>query len=116
MFGPLGVLEMLMIFFVALIVFGSRKLPELGRTLGKALAEFKKATDELKSTIEREVQLDEQKQLIAQVVQIPPAGVVVSRGEPVTAAAPVTPVATPAAPAETPSGPGIDPSVPAHVD
>jgi sec-independent protein translocase protein TatA len=109
MFGPLGVPEMLMIFFVALIVFGPRKLPELGRTLGKALGEFKKATDELKTTIEREVQIDEQKRLIAQVVQIPPAGVVVSRGEPVAAAAP-------AAPTETPSGPGIDPSVPSHVD
>jgi len=120
MFGPLGVPEMLMIFFVALIVFGPRKLPELGRTLGKALGEFKKATDELKTTIEREVQLDEQKRLIAQVVQIPPEGVVVSRGEPVAAAAPSAPIvpseAPPVAANETPSGPGIDPSVPARID
>ncbi|MEA2570997.1 MAG: sec-independent protein translocase protein TatA [Acidobacteriota bacterium] len=115
MFGPLGVPEMLMIFFVALIVFGPRKLPELGRTLGKALGEFKKATDELKTTIEREVQIDEQKRLIAQVVQIPPEGSVVSRGEPQPAAAAVTapPVA---APSETPSGPGIDPSTPARAE
>jgi TatA/E family protein of Tat protein translocase len=107
MFGPLGVPEMLMIFFVALIVFGPRKLPELGRTLGKALGEFKKATDELKNTIEREVQIDEQKQLIAQVVAIPPEGVSVSRAEP----RPVETVAT-----TTPAGPGIDPSTPARID
>ena len=52
MFG-LGVPEILLIMVVALIVFGPRKLPEIGRTLGKALAEFRKATDDLKSTIER---------------------------------------------------------------
>jgi TatA/E family protein of Tat protein translocase len=115
MFGPLGVPEMLMIFFVALIVFGPRKLPELGRTLGKALGEFKKATDELKTTIEREVQIDEQKRLIAQVVQIPPEGSVVSRGEPQAAAAPVTEPPAPA-PSETPSGLGIDPSTPARTE
>jgi TatA/E family protein of Tat protein translocase len=115
MFGPLGVPEMLMIFFVALIVFGPRKLPELGRTLGKALGEFKKATDELKTTIEREVQIDEQKRLIAQVVQIPPEGSVVSRGEP-QPAAPVTAPPAMSAPSETPSGPGIDPSTPARTE
>jgi len=115
MFGPLGVPEMLMIFFVALIVFGPRKLPELGRTLGKALGEFKKATDELKTTIEREVQIDEQKRLIAQVVQIPPEGSVVSRGEPQPVAAAVTAPPTPAL-SETPSGPGIDPSTPARIE
>ena len=55
MFGSLGLPELLLIFVVALIVFGPRKLPEIGRTLGKALGEFKKATDDLKNTIEREV-------------------------------------------------------------
>jgi TatA/E family protein of Tat protein translocase len=59
MFGSLGLPELLLIFAVALIVFGPRKLPEIGRTLGKALGEFKKATDDLKSTIEREVHLEE---------------------------------------------------------
>ena len=117
MFGPLGVPEMLMIFFVALIVFGPRKLPELGRTLGKALGEFKKATDELKSTIEREVQIDEQKRLIAQVVQVPPEGSVVSRGEPLASAPVATASAAPApAISEVPSGPGVDPSTPARIE
>jgi TatA/E family protein of Tat protein translocase len=62
MFGSLGFPELLMIFVVALIVFGPRKLPELGRTLGKALGEFKKATDELKNTIEKEVRVEELKE------------------------------------------------------
>ena len=63
MFGSLGVPELLLIFAVVLIVFGPRKLPEIGRTLGKALGEFRKATDDLKSTIEREVRLEELKKI-----------------------------------------------------
>lgn len=62
MFG-LGVPELILIFVVALIVFGPKRLPEIGRTIGKTLAEFKKATDELKSTVEREVRLDELRQI-----------------------------------------------------
>ena len=84
MFGPLGIPELLLIFFVALIVFGPKKLPEIGRTLGKALGEFKKATDDLKNTIEREVQIDEQRQIAPHIV---PAPEVVSRNEPVNAVA-----------------------------
>ena len=63
MFGSLGFPELILIFIVALIVFGPKRLPEIGRTLGKALGEFKKATDDLKNTIEREVQVEELKQL-----------------------------------------------------
>ena len=46
MFGSLGVPELLLIFVVILIVFGPRRIPEIGRTLGKALGEFRKATDD----------------------------------------------------------------------
>ena len=63
MFGSLGVPELLLIFVVILIVFGPRRIPEIGRTLGKALGEFRKATDDLKNTIEREVRLEELKQI-----------------------------------------------------
>jgi TatA/E family protein of Tat protein translocase len=63
MFGSLGIPEMILIFIVALIVFGPKRLPEIGRTIGKALGEFKKATDDFKSTIEREVHVEEIKQL-----------------------------------------------------
>lgn len=82
MFGSLGFPELILIFFVALLVFGPRKLPEIGRTLGKALGEFKKATDELKNSIEREVHADEFKQITPHIV---PAPQVVSRDEPVNA-------------------------------
>jgi TatA/E family protein of Tat protein translocase len=68
MFGSLGVPELLLIMVVALIVFGPRKLPEIGRTLGKALGEFRKATDDLKNTIEREVRVEELKQIGPSVV------------------------------------------------
>ena len=50
--GSLGVPELIIIFVVALIVFGPKKLPELGNSLGKGLAEFRRASNELKSTIE----------------------------------------------------------------
>ncbi|MBC9784802.1 twin-arginine translocase TatA/TatE family subunit [Heliobacillus mobilis] len=48
----IGVPEMLLILFVALIVFGPGKLPELGRSLGKSINEFKKATSDVKSTLQ----------------------------------------------------------------
>ena len=53
--GPLGVPELIVVFVIALLVFGPRRLPELGRTLGKALGEFRKASNELKSVVEEEV-------------------------------------------------------------
>ena len=59
MFGSIGMPEMLIILVIALIIFGPRKLPELGRSLGKSLAEFKKASNELKSTLEEEIRLEE---------------------------------------------------------
>jgi len=51
--------ELIIIFVIALIIFGPRKLPELGRSLGKSIAEFKKASNELKSTLEEEIRLEE---------------------------------------------------------
>src|SRR5438094_8602540 len=53
--GQLGFSEMLVIFIVALLVFGPKKLPELGKSLGKGIREFRKATDELKSSWEEQV-------------------------------------------------------------
>jgi len=51
----LGMPEMIFIFLLALVLFGPKKLPELGRQLGKALAEFKKASNEFKSQLEMEM-------------------------------------------------------------
>ena len=53
--GPVGVPEMVVIFLVALVLFGPKKLPELGRTLGKAISEFRRAQSELKATFDREL-------------------------------------------------------------
>jgi TatA/E family protein of Tat protein translocase len=61
MFGSIGMPELIIIFVIALIIFGPRKLPELGRTLGKSLSEFRKASNDLRNTLEEEIRLDEQK-------------------------------------------------------
>ena len=61
MLGSIGMPELIIIFVIALIIFGPRKLPELGRSLGKSLSEFKRASNELKSTLEEEIRLDEQR-------------------------------------------------------
>ncbi len=60
--GSLGMQEIIVIFVLALIIFGPRKLPEIGKSLGKGLQEFKKASNDLKRTWEEEVQLDKEKE------------------------------------------------------
>ena len=59
MFG-LGMQELIVIFVIALIIFGPRKLPELGRSLGRGIAQFKRATQDVKESIETEIQETEQ--------------------------------------------------------
>ncbi|MBK9166089.1 MAG: twin-arginine translocase TatA/TatE family subunit [Bryobacterales bacterium] len=53
--GPLGWQETVFIFLLALLIFGPKKLPELGKTIGKAMTEFRRASSELKSTFDREM-------------------------------------------------------------
>ena len=61
MFGSIGMPELIIIFVIALIIFGPRKLPELGKSLGRSLNEFKRASNELKSTLEDEIRVEEQR-------------------------------------------------------
>jgi Tat protein translocase TatB subunit len=56
MFGTLGGPELFLIFVVALIVFGPRKLPDIGKSLGKMMSEFRRASNDFRSTIETEVE------------------------------------------------------------
>jgi len=67
--GSLGMQEIVIIFIIALIVFGPRKLPDLGKTIGKGLAEFKKASNELKQTWEDEVSLDKEKAEMNEIIE-----------------------------------------------
>lgn len=62
MFGSIGMPELIVIFVIALIIFGPRKLPELGKSLGRSIAEFKRASNELRNTLEEEIKVDEQRQ------------------------------------------------------
>jgi sec-independent protein translocase protein TatA len=71
MFGSLGMPELIVIFIIALIIFGPRKLPELGKSLGRSLSEFRRASNELRSTLEEEVRIEDQK--AAAVRTTPPA-------------------------------------------
>ena len=67
--GSLGMQEIIVIFVLALIIFGPRKLPELGKSLGKGLAEFKKASNELKQTWEEEVRLEKEKESMSEILK-----------------------------------------------
>jgi TatA/E family protein of Tat protein translocase len=79
----LGFPEMIFIFFVALVIFGPKKLPEIGRQIGKALNEFKRASNEFKSQIESEISqidLENQRQILPP--SQPPAGAVAALPKP----------------------------------
>ena len=61
MFGSIGGTELLIILVIALVVFGPKRLPELGRTIGKGLGEFRRASNDLKRSLEDEISLDERR-------------------------------------------------------
>jgi TatA/E family protein of Tat protein translocase len=88
MFGNLGMGELIVVFTIALLIFGPRKLPELGKSLGKSIAEFKRASNELRNTLEEEIRLEDQRES----AKIPASAS--------TTSAPSAPVETPA-PAQT---------------
>jgi sec-independent protein translocase protein TatA len=100
MFGSIGMPELILIFVVALLVFGPKKLPELGRSLGKGLAEFKKASDDLKKTIENEI--EQGKQEAAEVKKsVAEVRTTLTAAPPLEAARPESPAPETRAPEET---------------
>ncbi|MGD8896809.1 MAG: twin-arginine translocase TatA/TatE family subunit [Acidobacteriota bacterium] len=84
MFGTLGGPELFLIFVVALIVFGPRKLPEIGKSLGKMMSEFRRASNDFRSTIESEVESEK----IRESMRIEPPKV--EKVDKATSAAPAT--------------------------
>ncbi len=60
--GSIGIQEMIVIFVIALIVFGPKKLPEIGKSLGKGIAEFKKASNDLVNSWEKDVEAEKAKE------------------------------------------------------
>jgi TatA/E family protein of Tat protein translocase len=86
--------ELVIILVIALIIFGPRKLPELGRSLGRSIGEFKKASNELRSTLEEEIRLEEQRDQRASM-----------RAEQDTAIAGAVPPSSETAPGVTPAPP-----------
>jgi TatA/E family protein of Tat protein translocase len=71
MFGSIGMPELIIILVIALIIFGPRKLPELGKSLGRSLNEFKKASQDLQNTLEQEIKIEEEKEKEAKVAPKP---------------------------------------------
>lgn len=121
MFGTLGGPELFLIFVVALIVFGPRKLPEIGKSLGKMMAEFRKASNDFRSTIESEVEAEKIRESMRidtpHVDPLPPITAPTTTTEP-GAAAPAADPAT-AIPAtdplaggypDTPAGSAVEPA------
>src|SRR5437762_9271959 len=114
MFGTLGGPEVILILVVALIVFGPRRLPEIGKSVGKMLAEFRKASNDFKRTIEDEVEAERLREIdtarAAPAPPIPAAPPVAAEGSPVAAEAPhVEQPSPPAVSREEPVPPPIEP-------
>jgi sec-independent protein translocase protein TatB len=104
MFGPLGTMEILFILVLALLVFGPRRLPEVGRTIGKALGEFRRATTDLKRSVNAELALEEERPLPRR--PSPPRGL---EGAEAGAAAPAVRPAAGSQP-RSPAAPVLDPA------
>jgi sec-independent protein translocase protein TatA len=95
MFGSIGMPELVIILVIALIIFGPRKLPELGRSLGRSIGEFKKASNELRSTLEEEIRIEETREQKAAIREEQNSAVAAASINPTPTVATPPPAATP---------------------
>jgi len=102
MFGPIGGPELLLILVIALIVFGPRKLPEIGKSMGKMMAEFRRASNEFKRTIEDEVEAEKHSPPPPTSTPAPPATEVPGSDAPVPPVEAAPPAAEPEMTAPSP--------------
>ncbi|MBI4888909.1 MAG: TatA/E family twin arginine-targeting protein translocase [Acidobacteria bacterium] len=91
MFGSIGMPELIIILVIALIIFGPRKLPELGRSLGRSIGEFKRASNELRNTLEEEIRVEDQKDQRAAITLEQDSAVAAATTQPPAAPPAVTP-------------------------
>jgi TatA/E family protein of Tat protein translocase len=118
-FGSIGFPELILIFVIALLLFGPRKLPEIGRSVGRALGEFRRASNDLKRTIEEEVATEDLRQVgrdMREAMTVPPQAPGAPGAAPAAASEPVAPAPAPvpdasaaAAPAEPVQAPEAEP-------
>ena len=109
MFGSIGGPEVILLFIAALLLFGPRRLPEIGRTLGKTVADFRRATNDFRMNLEREVRIEEIKDAI-RPIESAPRPEALARGvllDVIPSAAPSRP-ADPESPAPSTDTPAID--------
>jgi Tat protein translocase TatB subunit len=109
-FGSIGGPEVILLFIAALLLFGPRRLPEIGRTLGKTMADFRRATNDFKANLEREVRMEEVKDAVGPIGSVP-LPETLARGILSDVTKPASP-ATPAASPE-PDSPGASTDTPA---
>jgi Tat protein translocase TatB subunit len=108
-FGSIGGPEVILLFIAALLLFGPRRLPEIGRTLGKTVADFRRATNDFRMNLEREVRMDELKDAIRPIENVPRPETL-ARGVLQEVTAPAAPASPAESDASTPSSdtPAID--------
>jgi Tat protein translocase TatB subunit len=108
-FGSIGGPEVILLFIAALLLFGPRRLPEIGRTLGKTVADFRRATNDFRANLEREVRMEELKDAI-RPIETAPRPEALARGvllEVTSSVVPASP-AEPEPPATSTDTPAID--------
>lgn len=96
----IGLQELVVIFVIALLVFGPKNLPQLGRALGRAMREFRRASDEFRSTIETNLQINEPDPIPTPPIDVPSVEPAPAWAAGETAAQPVGSEAPPSAEGE----------------